>query len=163
MCRKTVLTYDKIRFVYSAKFTDDRTQNIFPSNFVRTSKYTMVNFLPHSLLAQFKRFANVYFLIITVLSAIPTISPFNPISAILPFAFILLVSMIREGIEDYGRHKSDKEMNQATCLKYKGLKPKKDKWLNLQVGDVVQIEDNQFFPADIVPVTTGIKGGNCFI
>ena len=35
----------------------------------------------------------------------------NPISAYLPLLFVLGVSVIREGIEDYSRYKSDKVTN----------------------------------------------------
>ena len=51
MCRKTILNMNEERFIYSGNFTDDTHQNIFPSNFIRTSKYNLCNFLPHSLLA----------------------------------------------------------------------------------------------------------------
>jgi hypothetical protein len=45
--------------------------------------------------------------------------------------------MVREGIEDWGRHKSDKEMNRSKCKKYKGKACYMDDWKNLQVGDIV--------------------------
>ena len=35
----------------------------------------------------------------------------NPISAYLPLTFVLGVSMLREGLEDYQRYKSDKVTN----------------------------------------------------
>lgn len=43
-----------------------------------------------------------------ILQSIPIISPLSPVTAILPFVFVISVSMIREGIEDFYRHKSDK-------------------------------------------------------
>jgi hypothetical protein len=50
----------------------------------------------------------MYFLVIAILQSIPLISPLNPATAILPLIFVLTVSMLREGFEDYGRYKSDK-------------------------------------------------------
>lgn len=67
----------------------------------------MFSFFPLGLAYQFLRFSNCYFLIVTILSCIPSISPVNPITAINPFVFVLVVSMIREGYEDYQRYKSD--------------------------------------------------------
>ena len=53
---------DKRKFINS-EYTDAPAGHIpYPSNFIRTSKYTALNFMPKSLLAQFRRFANIYFL-----------------------------------------------------------------------------------------------------
>jgi hypothetical protein len=57
---------------------------------------------------QFKRLANIYFLTIAVLQSIPIISPLTSVTAIVPLVFVLAISMIREGIEDYIRYKSDR-------------------------------------------------------
>lgn len=43
-------------------------------------------------------------------------STLNPFSAIAPLAFVLGLSMIREGWEDYGRHVSDNEVNSTECF-----------------------------------------------
>lgn len=57
------------------------------------------------------RLANIYFLVIAILQSISIISPLNPATAWAPLAFVLAISMIREGYEDFQRYKSDKEMN----------------------------------------------------
>lgn len=77
------------------------------SNYIRTTKYTKWSFLPLSLLYQFKRFSNVYFLFVAILQSISIISPLHPLTAINPLVFVLVVSMMREGFEDYERYKSD--------------------------------------------------------
>jgi hypothetical protein len=53
------------------------------------------------------RFSNVYFLFVTILQSIPIVSPLHPITAINPLVFVLVLSMAREGFEDYHRYKSD--------------------------------------------------------
>lgn len=60
------------------------------------------------MLIQFKRLANCYFLAIAIVQSIPIISPYTPVTAVAPLIFVLAVSMIREGIEDYMRYKSDR-------------------------------------------------------
>ncbi len=80
----------------------------FPSNYVRTTKYRCITFPFLGLLNQFKRIANIYFLVIMILQSIPDISPLNPISAIAPFVFVISVSMTREGCEDCKRYRADK-------------------------------------------------------
>lgn len=51
------------------RFNDDQynLDKKFPTNYIRTSKYTLITFLPLSLMAQFKRVANIYFLVISVI------------------------------------------------------------------------------------------------
>lgn len=55
--------------------------------------------LTHSeaLMLQFKRLANVYFLIISILMSISIISPINPLTAWAPLIIVIGISMIREG------------------------------------------------------------------
>ena len=79
----------------------------FPSNYISTTKYTLLSFLPLGLLYQFFRFSNCYFLFVTILQCIPAVSPLNPVTAILPMIFVLTISMLREGYEDYQRYASD--------------------------------------------------------
>ena len=79
----------------------------FKSNYIRTTKFTALTFLPLCLFQQFKRLANIYFLLMAILQSISIISPLNPITAILPLVFVIAVSMLREGIEDYMRYKAD--------------------------------------------------------
>lgn len=66
---------------------------------------------------QFQRYANIYFLVIAILQSIPSISPLTPLSAIAPLVFVLAVSMLREGLEDIARHRSDKKMNSEHTTK----------------------------------------------
>lgn len=64
-----------------------------------------------ALLIQFYRVANIYFLVIAILQTIPQISPYTPVTAWLPLCVVLGISMLREGYEDYARHKEDNTMN----------------------------------------------------
>jgi len=72
--------------------------------------------LPLCLFNQFKRFANIYFLLIAVLQSISIFSPLSPVTAIAPLVFVVAVSMIREGIEDLIRYQSDKGKYLITLL-----------------------------------------------
>jgi diacylglycerol kinase len=82
----------------------------FPTNYIRTTKYTVYNFVFLALAYQYLRFSNCYFLLILVLSC-TDISPISEINSILPVIFVLTVSLIREAIEDHVRYKQDKESN----------------------------------------------------
>lgn len=131
----------------------------FKSNFIRTSKYSIIDFLPKSILLQFNRYANIYFLVTAIVQSIPQVSPLSPFSAIAPFVFVMALSIIREGYEDYYRHKSDRETNAYPCLIYRNNKFEKDTWKNIHVGDIIKVKDNEFFPADIVSLNSSNEFG----
>lgn len=78
----------------------------FVDNTVITSKYTVLNFVPLFLFEQFSRFANLYFLVVCVLQAIPEISITNGLpTTALPLSFVLFFDAIVTAREDYNRHR----------------------------------------------------------
>ena len=91
-------------------FNDEERNDVqkYRSNYIRTTKYTVFSFLPVGLAYQFLRFSNCYFLLVTILACIPSVTPVSPLTAIGPFVFVLGVSMLREAFEDITRYKSDK-------------------------------------------------------
>ena len=53
---------------------------------------------------QFRRFYNLYFLLAAIIALLPySISPISPITAVLPLMLVLVVTMIKDGYEDYVR------------------------------------------------------------
>lgn len=71
---------------------------LFKNNKISTTKYNLITFLPKSLLLQFRRIANIYFLIISILTCM-SFSPKNPVTMIGTFAIVLIFTMIKEGYE----------------------------------------------------------------
>ena len=130
----------------------------FPNNYVRTTKYTLLTFLPLNLYEQFHKVANVYFLVVFILQLIPGIpSTVHPIVSFFPLAFVLTVTAIKEAVEDHRRYQADLLTNNkaAFVVKRSGGKPDfvKVKWSDIQVGDVVKVEKNQIIPADLVVIS----------
>ncbi|MCO5593987.1 hypothetical protein L7F22_048006 [Adiantum nelumboides] len=74
----------------------------YPSNWVSTTKYNLLTFFPKALYEQFRRIANIYFLLAAALSLTP-VSPFSASSLIAPLVFVVGVSMVKEAIEDWHR------------------------------------------------------------
>lgn len=70
-------------------------------NYIETTKYSLLTFLPKSLLLQFIRPANYVYLIAAIAQSIPAISSLSPITAIAPLIFVLAVALIKEAIEDF--------------------------------------------------------------
>ena len=95
----------------------DAEQCLMANNSVVTSKYNLITFVPRSLFEQFRRIANVYFLVISVLMMLGTYtelfsSPLKPYSTIAPLVLVLMVTMVKDGAEDLKRHRSDKRVRE---------------------------------------------------
>ncbi len=135
----------------------------YKNNTINTRKYNIITFLPKSLLFQFMRFANVYFLIIAIIQCIPIISPLGAFSAIIPLIFVLTVSLIREGYEDFQRAKIDKEQNCEICEVFRSGKWVKIKSGDLKMGEIISVKKDSTFPADLVLLDSDLPNGICYI
>lgn len=134
-------------------------------NTVRLAKYNFLTFFPKSLMIQFMRLANIYFLIIAVIQSIPTISPLNPITAIAPLIIVLAGSMLREGWEDLKRHKFDKMLNNETVLIYSAEENRwvKSKSKDIRIGEFVVVNEDETCPSDLILLDSNHLEGYCFI
>ncbi|CAK7202074.1 drs2 neo1 protein [Sporothrix eucalyptigena] len=98
---------------------DVRRGHGYLSNAIRTSRYTVLNFIPKQLLFQFTRVGNFYFLCVGIPQTIPGISTTGNFTTILPLLFFVLLTVVKEGYDDYKRHRLDKVENAglATVLR----------------------------------------------
>ena len=104
---------------YLKSFAQFRFRRSSPhSNRISTTKYTILTFIPKNLFEQFHRLANLYFLLIIILNFIPAIEVFGKEISWIPLATILLVTAIKDAIEDIRRYRSDRELNNLPCLVY---------------------------------------------
>ncbi|KAL1845036.1 hypothetical protein VTK73DRAFT_1297 [Phialemonium thermophilum] len=90
---------------------DERRGHPFVSNAIRTSRYTVYDFLPKQILFQFSRLANFYFLCVGVPQTIPGLSTTGNYTTILPLLFFVLLTVVKEGYDDWKRHRLDKVEN----------------------------------------------------
>ena len=88
------------------------------SNSIRTTKYTILNFLPKNLWEQFHRWANLYFLFIALLNFVPAVEAVGKEVAFIPLLVILSTTIGKDIFEDYRRFKSDREVNGKYCQVY---------------------------------------------
>ncbi|KDO23166.1 hypothetical protein SPRG_09974 [Saprolegnia parasitica CBS 223.65] len=125
--------------------------NAFTDNRVRTSKYTLASFVPLNLLEQFRRVANVYFLLISLLQLCTPYSPTNPFATLAPFLLVLLVTMVKEGVEDKARHDADALVNTSPTLRLGDDGHfAQVLWRDVAVGDILKVRANEVFPADLL-------------
>ena len=137
--------------------------NKWVDNHISTAKYNVATFLPKFLLEQFSKYANLFFLFTAVLQQIPNVSPTSRYTTIVPLGLVLLVSAIKELVEDYKRKTSDKGLNYSPARVLKGSTFVDTKWINIAVGDIVRVESEEPFPADLVLMASSEPEGLCYI
>ena len=141
----------------------DKRPLLYCKNDISTTKYNVITFFPKALFEQFRRVANIYFLLAACLSASP-ISPFSPLSMIAPLAFVVGLSMAKEALEDSRRFVQDVKVNRRKVNRHKGdgiFGPRS--WQNIMVGDVVKVNKDQFFPADLLLLSSSYEDGICYV
>ena len=136
---------------------------LYPNNKISTTKYNIITFLPKALLYQFARLANIYFVAMAIIQCIPIISPLGSSTAIFPIVFVLAVSLIREGVEDYQRGKLDKEQNSDIIKAFRNNSWVTIKSGELQLGEIIQVRKDGTFPADLLLMDSNLHDGICYI
>lgn len=71
------------------------------NNYIKTSKYSVLTFLPLNLFEQFQRLANFYFLCLLVLQMIPAISSLTPITTAIPLIGVLTLTAVKDAYDDF--------------------------------------------------------------
>lgn len=131
----------------------------FVGNKISTAKYSFVTFFPSFLFEQFRRYSNIFFLFIALMQQIPDVSPTGRYTTLIPLILIMLVSGIKEIIEDVKRHLADGEINHRSVDVIKNGMYYVEQWKDLVVGDIVKVYNNSFFPADLVVLATSENEG----
>lgn len=137
--------------------------NKYVDNQVSTAKYNVATFLPKFLFEQFSKYANVFFLFTSALQQIPNLSPTNQYTTIGPLIVVLLISAGKELVEDYRRKQADRALNMSKARVLRGSNFDEAKWINVAVGDIVRVESEESFPADLALLASSEPEGLCYI
>ncbi|KAH8418901.1 hypothetical protein KR222_003800 [Zaprionus bogoriensis] len=157
-------------------------------NRIKSTKYTLITFLPQNLLEQFRRIANFYFLVMTIVSLLigniaytsnsdSTVrlmklvsfslslidSPVSPMTSLLPLVFVIAVTAAKQGYEDILRYRTDNVVNRSpvTIIK-KGIEAVIQSQ-NVAPGDLIVVERDCDVPCDLVILRSTDPHGKCFI
>ncbi|KAG2404501.1 Phospholipid-transporting ATPase [Vigna angularis] len=154
---------DGARLIYinDPRKTNDKYE--FTGNEIRTSRYTFVTFLPKNLFIQFHRVAYLYFLAIAALNQLPPLAVFGRTVSLFPLLFVLCVTAIKDGYEDWRRHRSDRNENNRESLVLQSGDFRSKKWKKVQAGEVVKIFADETIPADMVLLGTSDQSGLAYI
>lgn len=80
---------------------------------------------------------------------------------IVPLAFVLIVTMGREALDDISRRRRDREANSEFYRAVGSDKPIRSR--DLKVGDIIKVMKDQRVPADLMLLRTGDGTGEAFI
>ncbi|XP_067351598.1 probable phospholipid-transporting ATPase VD isoform X2 [Channa argus] len=137
----------------------------YKGNAIRTTKYSLLTFIPINLFEQFHRAANLYFLFLVLLNWVPVVEAFQKEITMIPLLVVLTVIAIKDALEDYRRYLYDKKVNnnvvQVYCSKQKEYIDQH--WKDVRVGDFVHLSCNEIIPADMLLLYSSDPRGVCYI
>jgi phospholipid-translocating ATPase len=133
----------------------------FSTNAISNAKYNPITFIPLILYEQFKFFFNLYFLLVALSQAIPALRIGYLSSYVVPLAFVLVVTMSKEAMDDIQRRRRDMEANNELyeVIGRTNLIPSK----SLEVGDLVKVHKDTRIPADMILLQSSESTGESFI
>ncbi|KAI7869563.1 hypothetical protein BDF14DRAFT_1782731 [Spinellus fusiger] len=159
--------------------THGNTRTHYTSNQVRTSKYTLLTFVPKNLFEQFRRIANLYFLAMAILQLLPMFGIKSPALTLLPICVVVFISAIKDGLEDYERHKVDTHYNSTpthtlvgyTNTNYSPQFITTDKRgvfepclaKEVRVGDFILLRNGECVPADAIVLSSANASNVCYV
>ncbi|RXN27673.1 putative phospholipid-transporting ATPase IM isoform X1 [Labeo rohita] len=171
--RKQILVFHKAIAVNEPTKTNaEMIYQAILDNRIKTAKYNVFTFLPINLFEQFQRFANAYFLVLLILQLIPEISSLSWFTTIVPLVLVLAITAVKDATDDYVRiyscsvdlydseYSAIKVINKSTPG---SLRLQNEKWMNVRVGDVIKLENNQFVAADLLLLSSSEPYGLCYI
>jgi phospholipid-translocating ATPase len=170
----------------SERFIDERTNEPYTVNWIRSTRYSAWNFVPRQLVAQFSKLANFYFLVISILQLIPGLSTTGTFTTIVPLMFFVTLSIAKEGYDDLRRYRLDKAENRREAKVLRASKSSVHKqgssddgslpsptpesltwetikWQDINVGDIIKLERNDAAPADLALLHTNGENSVAYV
>lgn len=139
----------------------------YANNYVSTTKYSLWNVVPKFLWEQFTRFSNAYFLIVGILYTIDSITPVftaGRYGALWSLALVVVISGIKEALEDWRRYREDRRVNRATTHVVRlGGEVEECRWDSVHVGDILRVNNGEQFPADLLLLASSSPDGLAYV
>ncbi|XP_057768948.1 LOW QUALITY PROTEIN: phospholipid-transporting ATPase 1-like [Salvia miltiorrhiza] len=154
---------DDARLIYINDPEKTNEKFEFAGNSIRTGKYSVLTFLPRNLFEQFHRVAYIYFLVIAVLNQLPQLAVFGRGASIMPLAFVLLVTAVKDAYEDFRRHRSDKIENSRLAWVLVDEKFQQVRWKDIRVGEIIRVCADETLPCDMVLLSTSDSTGVAYV
>ena len=136
----------------------------FTTNYISTTKYNIIDFLPKVLILELSKISNIYFICIMALNMVPAIQIYPIISTLSPILFIFTLAIVKEAIENLLAYSRDKKENNKLCniLTIDGEIVTK-MFKNVRVGDIVVLDEDEFVPADCLLLSCSEPSGTVYL
>lgn len=159
-CRKVDLIHKRNIYFNST----DKGSNYTPfPNIIKNQKYNIMTLIPCVLLIQFSLFSNQFYLLMAVSQFFEALKVGFLFSYIAPLALVLTVTIIKEAYDDYNRYRRDKETNNQKIIKITEKGKKEIKARDIKVGDIIELNQNERAPADLIVLKSYEEGPGVFI
>lgn len=137
----------------------------YRDNHISTTKYNAATFLPKFLFQEFSKYANLFFLFTSIIQQVPNVTPTNRYTTIGTLLVVLIVSAVKESVEDLKRSNADKELNHSLCdvLDERSGEFVRKKWIDIAVGDIIRVRSEEAIPADLIILSSSEPEGLCYI
>uniref|UniRef100_A0AAR2KKP4 Phospholipid-transporting ATPase n=1 Tax=Pygocentrus nattereri TaxID=42514 RepID=A0AAR2KKP4_PYGNA len=131
----------------------EKREQRYPRNVINNQKYNFFTFLPGVLFNQFKYFFNLYFLLLACSQFVNELRLGALYTYWVPLGFVLIITIVREAVEEIRCFLRDKEVNSQIYSK-----------LSTRGELLFSLEDyNQRVPADMIFLRTSERNGSCFL
>ncbi len=146
------------------------TEVQYPPNTIVTSRYTLFSYLPKSMFEQFRRMANIYFIVLGTIALVATLTNYyltsvQPEGLLGPVLLVVMISVAKDGYEDMLRHRLDAQVDAqlARQVKFSG-RCVETKWKDIEVGNILLLLCDEEVPADVVVLTCGgVQGPTSYV
>ncbi|CDU17892.1 guanylyl cyclase [Plasmodium yoelii] len=143
----------------------------FPPNKITSTKYGSYTFVFRILYEQLIRLPNLWFLIISLLEYIPSFQILSDHlyyykhSSIYLLLSFIIISIIKNLYEDSRRSNIDYQINNRLCHIIDGSTSnlKVVKWMELTVGSIIRLVENEQVPADIILLSCNHSDGSVYV
>jgi len=118
---KKNFSHKVVPYVMGVQHVPRQQVNTNPSNAIKSTRYNVITFLPITMMQQFARIINCFYLFNALLQCIPTISTNSPLATIIPLTFMIMLGVLKELVVELKRWHDDREANRKP---YRRLVPK---------------------------------------
>uniref|UniRef100_A0A3B4H389 Phospholipid-transporting ATPase n=1 Tax=Pundamilia nyererei TaxID=303518 RepID=A0A3B4H389_9CICH len=118
----------------------EKREQRYPRNVINNQKYNFFTFLPGVLFNQFKYFFNLYFLLLACSQFVEELRLGALYTYWVPLGLVLIITIMREAIEEIRCYLRDKEVNSQIYSKLSTRGTVKVKSSSIQVGDLIIVE-----------------------
>ncbi|XP_055617498.1 phospholipid-transporting ATPase IF isoform X2 [Toxorhynchites rutilus septentrionalis] len=140
----------------------DKKPKAHETNRIKSTKYTLLTFLPLNLAEQFRRVANFYFLCMTIISIVID-SPVSPLTSLAPLVFVIAVTATKQGYENYLRYRADNMVNYSLVTVFRSGTELDIRCQDIRHGDIVRTSRDCDIPCDLVLLKSSDENRKCYV